>query len=337
MNYFSGVLEDHRPEEEQKKDWYGEEVMSSTVRWKEKENLRSYPIWSQGSTGACVAFTFAKLVAIEFESKTGTWVDFSPAFIYLLRENATKPGMNIHNAANLVKDHGTTLEAILNSQNMTEEEINALDPNQTAFDMAEAISKVINSYLYLKPKADSVAQALHKGHGVGMILYANRDEYGDVPIVKDEGLKYAEADIRHMITLVDFYQDPDLGKCFRAEDSWGLGHGEGGRRVITEDFLEKRAVGLVYLDKFEFVPYYESEYEFEENLQFGDQGEEVEKLQNFLKDKGYFPINQESTGYYYTITAKAVLEWQIDNDVDDVETLKELQGHYFGPKSRGSI
>jgi peptidoglycan hydrolase-like protein with peptidoglycan-binding domain len=44
-----------------------------------------------------------------------------------------------------------------------------------------------------------------------------------------------------------------------------------------------------------------------------------------------FPLNTESTGYYGSITAKGVLEWQLKHNVAPVDEINSLQGRRVGP------
>jgi hypothetical protein len=66
-------------------------------------------------------------------------------------------------------------------------------------------------------------------------------------------------------------------------------------------------------------------------LKQGDRNEHVKTLQTMLAFEGYF--KQEATGFYGVATAKAVLQWQKHYEVDNVNTLNELNGRFFGPKS----
>ena len=338
MKKFTGVLEDPRAEEEKQKDWQADEVLLPTAsRWDKKpiSELKANPIWSQNGSGSCVAMTKARQVSIEIKRKTGEWIDFSPAFIYQRRVNQGE-GMWVANANDIVAKQGTTLEALMNSQNLSEDEINLVPETSVAKAIAEGIKIACQSYLYVPADMDKIAQALDKGHGVGILLYADFDEYNEKPEARKK-LLYTDAQIKHMVTAVDYFLSEDGERCLWIEDSWGIGHGLGGRRIFTEDFVKERVRLADYFDEFNLDVKIENSYSFKENLQFGQRNDEIKKLQKFLKERGFFPVNQEATGYYGNITAKAVLGWQLDNKVDSEETLKRLDGHYFGPKSRQAI
>lgn len=86
-------------------------------------------------------------------------------------------------------------------------------------------------------------------------------------------------------------------------------------------------------DVFTFVPNNpKPKYTFLYNLQFGNSGQEVANLQRILKYEGYFPYT--TFGYFGALTAEALLNWQLAHHVDAQQTLVQLQGHYFGLKSR---
>ena len=280
----------------------------------------------------CVAATKATQLEWEIKRLTGEWIELSPLSIYRERMNKT-PGMWVHDAHNIIKKKGATLEALLKSENLTEHEATIAKLTTTAEAYAKALTAIDFSYLYLPIDADRIATALEMGHAVGIILFANRDEYTNVPYVKDSNLTFATATIRHSITLLDYFIYNGK-KAFWAIDSWGVGHAQGGYRIITEDFLNQRVTTADYFDKFILDAHNKQSYDFHQNLKYGDKNEQVVFLQNFLKERGYFPTNQVSTGFYGVITANAVLKWQLDNKVDTEAELLRLKGHYFGPKSR---
>ena len=72
----------------------------------------------------------------------------------------------------------------------------------------------------------------------------------------------------------------------------------------------------------------DADYKFERNLSFGTRGDkEVEKLQKFLLEKGYYsgPV----TGNYLSLTLQAVKKFQKENGVEETG--------YLGPKTRAVL
>jgi len=279
----------------------------------------------------CVAFSKAKQVSIELQNQTGSWIDFSPSFIYKRRQNQGM-GMWVADANDIVVKQGTTLEAVMKSQNLTEDQINKVKESKVATAFAGGVKEACQSYFYLPISIDAMANVLDN-HAVSLLLFAEPDEYTEMPVARHEYLTYETAKIKHEVTAVDYFIK-DGQRCLWIEDSWGEGMGQGGRRIFTEDFILKRVRTADYFDRFILDEPNDTPYNFYQDMKFGDKGDQVILLQNFLKDRGFFPINQLSTGNYYHITAKAVLEWQLANNVDTKETLLNLKGHYFGPKSR---
>ena len=60
---------------------------------------------------------------------------------------------------------------------------------------------------------------------------------------------------------------------------------------------------------------------------------DVVALQNILKYEGRFPANVASTGYYGSITAKAVYNFQVAHQVASLSELNSLGGRRVGPKT----
>lgn len=295
----------------------------------EVEDDNSYVVNGVGVHN-CVAFSKAKQVSIEVFNLTGVWIDFSPAFIYQKRKN-NGVGMWVADANDIVVKQGTTLEAVMKSQNLTEDQINKVKETLVAKGFAEGVKRACESYFYLPIDMDSFARVLDN-HAVSLLIFAEPDEYTTMPVARHDYLTYETAKIKHQVTAVDYFLK-DGQRCLWIEDSWGEGTGQGGRRIFTEDFVLKRVRSADYFDRFLLDPQEGIDYKFYKTMKFGDKGEQVILLQNFLKDKGYFPVNQISTGNYLSITAKAVLDWQLANNVDSEEELLKLQGHFFGPKS----
>jgi len=69
---------------------------------------------------------------------------------------------------------------------------------------------------------------------------------------------------------------------------------------------------------------------FERNLTIGDRGEDVVALQDFLKEKGYFPENVQSTGYFGKISKASLAKFQKDNGINP-------SLGYFGELTRAFI
>jgi len=72
---------------------------------------------------------------------------------------------------------------------------------------------------------------------------------------------------------------------------------------------------------------------FTHDIWYGTTGKDVEKLQEFLKNLGYFndPIN----GFFGKSTQQAVLDFQLDYSV--VTSIEDFGAGHFGPQTRLKI
>jgi len=350
MQEYVGVLEDVRSVEEKAKDFSSQEVtFAGALNWQNRplsvvlaETINA-PVWSQNGSSACVAFAFARAISYEVFRITGVWIDFSPAFIYQKRANRPALGMYLPNAAYIVSKEGVTLDALMKSQNLTEDQISTVKSSVVANIFASGIAEAVNSYLYTATTVEGIAQAQEAGHALVLNIYANFDEYGDIPRIIHTSLSPFDAQIRHAICAIPkgYSLSPDLGKVAYADDSWGVGHGQGGRRILTEEFLAKRMGTGIYFDAFSFNPGSSVTVNIAFPLSYGMTNDEVKKLQRFLIEKGYFPANQNTTGFYHNITARAVKQWHSDNwqkffAIDPQwtkERLEALEGKNFGKLS----
>ncbi len=193
-------------------------------------------------------------------------------------------------------------------------------------------------------------------------FYFKGDEWTDTPTVKYPDLNlYAGDTSRHSVTAVDFtlYNGK---KALIIEDSWGKLFGLNGQRVITEDFFRVRNWFAAYPINFAFddqaQPQPEPQpspgpgkpkYTFTKPLVFilwdiaknqpanlalhENQKSDVVALQNILKYEGCFPSNVASTGYYGSITAKAVYAFQVAHKVAPLSELDSLRGRRVGEKT----
>lgn len=361
--FISGALIDTRPEEEKEKDYqFGEIVAAANpVNWVEKpqSEWRKFPIFNQDGSGSCVAQTLAKLLGILYWLKNQLYVHFSATHIYQRRANRPQGGMAGVDAFNIARN-GATLEELVPSQNMTDPQMDGAEIPQYKQDVG-AVFKIGN-YVSLPVKdVDTIASVIQTtGKGVMVWFYFKGDEWTDMPVIKYPDLNlYAGDTARHSVTAVDFtlYQGK---KALVIEDSWGRTTGLSGQRVIAEDFFKVRNWFAAYPINFAFddqtQPQPEPQpspakpkYTFTKPLVFipwdsaknqpanitlhESQKADVVALQNILKYEGRFPSNVASTGYYGSITAKAVDNFQRAHQVVPLSELDSLRGRRVGDKT----
>jgi len=340
----TGALLDNRPPEKRIKDYLFSEIVIQVdpVNWEEKSTYRNFPIFDQGQSGSCVAMTLAKTLGIVHQVNEGEWITFSPGFIYQHRANKPFGGMGGVDAWDIARKHGALMEEFFPSQRKTDAQLDAYPIKNYERDVA-GVFKLGNYVVMPTRDMDIIASTIQKtGKGVMVWFYFTYSEWNRaVPVLQVANLDLlAPTTLRHSVTAVDytFYKGQ---KALVIEDSWGTGHGIKGQRIITEDFFNIRNFFSAYPINFKFQEQ-EGEpprYTFNKDLAFGMTDPDVVALQNALKYFGHFPNNVSSTGNYYSITSKSVLEWQrkyfaLDNQVTSEQELDALQGRHFGPKSR---
>ncbi len=357
--HFTGLLEDNRPDALKQRDYSSLELRAmGAPEWvtKPDSSLRRFNIWNQDGSSGCVSFAIARQVAVEIWRQTGVWIDPSPASIYQKRANKPGLGMFIYDAYEIVDKQGVTLNALMPSFDLSEAQLNAVPRSAFGDAISKVFADVIGSYLYLPNSMNSIAEILDMRKAVTFTLFANFDEYTDVPKVLHKSLTYGEAQINHRVAVVDRNKDPNLGNVLLMEDSWGVGNGQGGRRWVTEEFFYARCSSPVYFDKFnfdvatstkprvhldpnvslKFIPL-NAAGEISDTVLNDKQKAAVTLVQDVLRYEGMFPAGQSSTGYYGALTAKGVQQYQTKYAVASAQELANVAGKTVGPKTIADI
>jgi len=316
------------------------EVLPSATapKWKEKKEKDwiKYPIMNQYSTNQCTWFSVAKMMGINYFKDEGTFLFFSPSYGYEQRPGLPTPGDSVLGIRATAKK-GVTLEALYPSKTKNNDN-EKLSAKPHAIKVAEVFK--IDELLDLETAdIDAVASTIEAtGKGVMVWLWADFSEWKQGTVeAKNTQINLISAPVRHAVTAVDYFL-VNGKKCLLIEDSWGIETGIDGRRIITEDFFKKRNYYAGYITRFNFSVGMPSITKKPTTpVQFGDENINVNILQRYLQERGYFPDNHKTTNYYGNITAQAVLKWQLDNKVDKPEVLKELRGWHFGPKSLAAL
>jgi len=336
----TGALLDPRSEEQKKKDYLFNEMVSSPepVNWTEKKEWRNFPIFDQDNSSSCVAFSLAKIMGIQHQVNEGEWVDFSPGFIYQHRKNKPSKGMAGVDAWEIARKEGLLLETFFPSQNKNDKYLDDYKIKDYEREVAK-VFKVGNYVTIPSRDIDTVASIIQKtGKAVMVWFYFGSGEWDKtVPIIKQYDLNlYDSGTSKHSVAAVDFTIH-DGKKCLIIEDSWGK-VGIKGQRIITEDFFKERNFFCAYPINFKFNGSQElPEYEFKKDMEYGEQSDEVAKLQDRLKILTFFPSNVESTGNYYGITRQAVKDFQFEYEVASQEELEAVNGMRVGSKTRAKL
>lgn len=309
-NNYNGALEDVRPDEEKVKDFKHEEIASAiSFSWKEREP-KKYLIFNQDGSSACVANGVAKVLGIDEIFEGREFVNLSRRDIYVRRTNVGG-GMYLPEALSIACKHGATLESLVPSENKGETAMNLKNDITADTDKIAEKYKAKN-YIELPIDIDTIAsiilQAQDQGKTKGVLLGFRFDysEWTDVPKV-DLNSKLA---CGHGVAGVDAILK-DGKKYIVIDDSWGLGYAKFGQRYISEEFLKARCFYAGYTVNLILEPEVVVEKNhFVTTMRFGVTSKEVKLLQAFLQKMGLFPKNVTCTGYFGSITKKAVMAYQ---------------------------
>lgn len=139
----------------------------------------------------------------------------------------------------------------------------------------------------------------------------------------------------------------ERGHAYDRLDVW-MGYGDAGlnralnwgkRNVeVTVYGIDPSIKENVYLEGFTEAEKFirtivEEQKIFKTDLWYGESGDKVGELQQYLKDLGYYKGTIDK--YYGDEVYKAVVEFQIDQDIVDNE--EEFGAGYFGPQTRAQI
>lgn len=323
----NGANIDIRTDEEKAKDIQFNEVVAaaSEVVWVEKspDEWRSFPIFDQGQSGSCVAQSMKKMLGVYTWLKTNVFVKLSASHIYQRRKNRPSAGMEGVDAFNIA-GQGTTLEQFAPSENLSDSQMDNINVVPFMGKIGE-IFKIGKPVILPKQDIETVASVIQQTGKAVMVWFwfssgKTPKEWIDVPVIHYPDLQVdAPTGVaRHSVSAVDFtlYQGK---KALIIEDSWGGQTAIEGRRIITEDFFKKRNWFSAYFMNFSFEdpaqPTPKPVHTFNVSMAFGQTSDEVKALQECLRWEGTFPNNISLTGYYGSITAQAVLDFQIKHGI----------------------
>ncbi len=300
---YKGALEDPRSEEAIAKDYNYDDLAHGEIKlnWKEydEDTIKTYPIQNQDGSLSCVAQATAKILAMHEVKEGRSYKRLCPKFIYLERFNSDG-GMWFNNALEIAVKHGSCEEHLMPCDNKGESFMN--EKTKTSEQIENAQNYKAKAYFSIPINIDKIAEVLESGYGVLMGFRFDHNEWTDVP-KRVEGTKMA---CHHGVAIVDYVMYKGE-KALIMEDSWGPGHGKGGRRIITESFLMEKgrcsfAGYVTSLDEVKYI--------FKDTLRMGSRGLAVKMLQKKL--------NISADGIFGLKTKTAVKHFQgLNNLVPD--------------------
>lgn len=234
------VLPDPRSSEEKLNDLHFEDfAMAVPVTWIEKpqSTWRSYTLRNQDGAGSCVGNGTAK--ALETKDK----VVYSAHPVYSRRSNAPGEGMFLADALNIMKNFGTTTEALDPSNNLNEQQIDAPVTVATP-------KKVKDGGFITVTNLDAIANAIDTYGGCPITVSIAWDEWNT-----EQGIpRYIPGSTisgGHCLCAVDYilYKGE---KALVIENSWGHDGdsiNQSGQVLFTQSFLNARGQQCMF-----FIP-----------------------------------------------------------------------------------
>lgn len=334
MNY-DGLQIDVRSSSEKEKDYFAVEIYSPEEvkpQWRavQENGWRKYQVRSQDGSGSCVANTVAKMLEVKRKLAQGDDVKFSHAPIYINRSNKPSAGMIGVNALELGCKLGSCKEEDFPSENKNDAQLDVLKLPAN-FEMLNNLVKPSN-YLVLPRNFDYVAGVVLK-EGCAMLWFESDYESWNKDIPTPNAKKRGE--VRHSVTAVDAVMVGDV-QYIVIEDSWGKFGKYEGQRLITREMFNDAILFAATFTDFQYNIQETVIYPFSNVMVFGEKSVDVERLQEFLKGKGFFPAIKP-TGYYGNVTRKAVYYFQMTNKVASSAELAALAGKRVGAKTLAAI
>ena len=325
-NIPNAVLPDPRPQVEKDQDHLHEERYGGLpVQWVEKPqstwNLPSQR--NQNGSFSCVMQSSASAIEVILKKVIS-------ASVYQLRADPTQEGMFSQNAADILYNQGTVLEAEAPSQNMTDA---AIDGEK----LPPLYIKITGYRTFATRDIESIAEAVQAYGNCTIAFQSNGDEWQITPVYLGTPVTFG-----HQIVAVDYTLVNGI-QYLICRDSSGQFSSPTGYRLISADFLNKRSTSAIYYLGAKITPVITPSPSptvppvapFVVDMSYWHTSGEIKRLQGVLATLGYFSSLQ--TGYYGSYTQAAVFQFQLDN-VQLIWLERYIyKGKYFGQKSRTAI
>jgi len=309
------------------------------------------PIWYQRAIGACVGHAAAKYKQKLDEIDTGIIVPLSARFLYALakcRDGIAGEGTYPRLVAKILYDEGCATEATCPNDTLLIHEEYVYRRNENNIPKSakdEAYKAKISGYAFVNNDLQSIKQAIVNSNGfVSLVQVSARwytDALGNITWDKDKILpNFPSPDTisGHEIYIYGYRttaSDVEIHYINSWSDKWA----DCGKGYFLYSEYKKYILEMItfvdipntILEDAHNQPVTYSHY-FQTSLQLGDTNEEVSNLQKALKMSGTF--DYEITGYFGSITRKAVYDFQIKENVNLSWYEKYiLRGSKVGPKT----
>jgi len=333
------ILEDYRLESEKAKDFNADELGLGTKSVFKEIDIENYlhpalkRVKEQGDS-TCGSHTISNILQVSEYQETGRTELLSASYPYQKRLGGYV-GTSVSDVMTTLRKFGTTYELFMPSDKVSDQNVLSMPSTDTDHAIGQILSCAstfqINSF-------DEMVQYMESGRKngvaspVAILLSFNVEDWR--MIVQDKG-NYKP--FGHWITGVNY----------------GLVNGEEGI-VIADSFLRSTANpnGYRFLPKSYFRNVRAMVGMTDRNNVLGGEivgstdkptfklkewkmgDTDAQELQKFLKWIGTFPLTQNETGLYGSVTRKAVKDFQTKYKVASQATIEKFDGKFF---SKGSI
>ncbi len=339
---FLGVVDDPRPaEQKEKEDVKFEEIVASAdvPLWFEKKESewRKFPDLNQKRSSMCGAFSGKKELGVFYFTKYNKYPDFSEADIYQRRSNRPEPGMSVEDIYKIFSE-GVTLKDLTLENINTDTDADTLKVDPIAREVGKAFATG-GGKIIIPNDIDIIASTIRKtGKAIRLLTFFTEAEWSQfIPQVIDRNLYYESRNaLRHYVMAVDTFLYKGQKVVLIEDSAWFGGYN---RRLVTAEWLAKRVLLSTYLMRFKFEPESTRPIYFfvDDNMRFGQSSNDIKALQDILKYEGMFPTNVASSGYYGSVTASGVIQFQKKYKVDSDAIIDSLGGKSVGPQTRAKL
>ena len=258
-------------------------------------------------------------------------------------------GSGFDTLASIYKKQGFGLESLTPSyqggQAPSEAFMERIGDITAAARIAASKEQEMIAYAYLSPTIDAVAQAMAACKGISILLRGSNNgtwlSTDPVPPTPQEMANgpWSPANPRgtwahYMFGIGALMRNGK--KTIAVLQSCGPEVPNDSVQYVSEDYFNiPGAVFEAGVLIFNPKPVVLAKHTFNTDLTQGQSGPEITALQTVLAYDGCF--NLAPTGFYGTISAQAVLKFQLKYQVTDTATLNELGGHVVGPATRAKL
>ena len=272
------------------------------VTWKllEMDKVPTYPMYSQDGSGSCVAMSWSLIASILYYMRTGITLKFSPAWIYQHRIN-TGAGMIGTDVSHIASTEGMLPHDLMPCMDMSELAINSVPIYPWYKEVAKVFA--MEDKLVQLPTKDletivSTMQVTGKPVNVWYEVANNEWQSEPVAIV-------SQPSARHSVVAID-YGLWNGKKCLVVQDSWGSNSTiYKGKRIITEDFHNKRNIFTAYPRRFKF----------DVSDTKGIFNGSIMSFQECMQSIGLFPQGVQFVENWGPLTRQACIKYQKLNNI----------------------